>query len=131
MAGDEGSTIVTFTVDVNPPEIFVLSPENKTYNDSNILLNVEFEEPISDMMYNLDGYENVTFTEDITLQELEVGSHNVTVYAIDLAGHTGVSETIYFTIEPFPTTLVIASVVIIAVDGVVIFVYLVKKRRNK
>ena len=131
MAGDEGSTIVTFTVDVNPPIVFVLSPENKTYSDSNILLNVEFEEEISDMKYSLDGLENVTFTENITVSELKVGAHNVTVYAIDLAGHTGVSETIYFTIEPFPTILVIASVVIIAVDGVVIFVYLVKKRRNK
>ena len=107
-----------------------LSPENKTYSDSNVLLNVEFEEEISNMQYSLDGYENVTFTEEITLLDLEVGSHNVTVYATDLAGHTGVSETIYFTIEPFPTTLIISAVIIIVVIGFGILVYLKKYKRN-
>ena len=129
MAGDEGSSVVTFIVDVNPPVVFVLSPENKTYSDSNILLNVEFEEQISKMQYSLDGYENITFTEDITLSELEVGKHNVTVYAIDLAGHTGVSEIIYFSVEPFPTTLVILSVVVIAIIGLGILAYYKKYRK--
>ena len=128
MAGDESSSTITFKVDTLPPVISVLSPENKTYGDSNILLNVEFEEEIADMSYSLDGFENVTFIEDITLQELEVGSHNVTVYAVDLAGHTGVSETIYFSIEPFPTTLAIALVAIIAV-GLGIFGYFKKYKK--
>ena len=128
IVGDEGSSVVTFTVDVYPPVVFVLSPENRTYGDSNVLLDVEFEEPISSMMYSLDGYENVTFTEGIPLLELEVGSHNVTVYATDLAGHIGVSETIYFSIEPFPTTLAIALVAIIAVVGLGILAYFKKRR---
>ena len=131
MVGDEGSSIVTFTVDVNPPVVFVLSPENKTYGDSNVLLNVEFEEPISNMQYSLDGFENVTFTEDITLSELEVGPHNITVYATDLVGHTGVSETIYFSIEPFPTNLVIGAVAVIAVVGFGILAYFKKNRGKK
>ena len=127
--GDEGSSIVTFTADVFPPVVFVLSPENKTYSDFNILLNVEFEEQISDMKYSLDGFVNVTFTEDITLSELEVGSHNISVYATDLAGHTGVSETIYFTIESFPTTLIISAVAIIVVVGLGILLYLKKYKK--
>ena len=129
MAGDEGSSIVTFTVDVNPPVIFVLSPKNKTYGDSNILLNVEFEEPISDMKYSLDGYENVTFTEDITLSELEVGKHNITIYATDLAGHTGVSDIIYFSVEPFPTTQVLATAAIVVSIGIGLFTYFKKYKR--
>lgn len=123
MVGDESSSTITFTVDVYPPVVFVLSPENKTYGDTEVLLNVEFEEPISTMKYSLDGLANVTFTEDIILSDLEVGKHNITVYATDLAGHTGVSETIYFTIEPFPTILIITSITILAVVGVGILAY--------
>ena len=128
MVDDEGVTTITFTVDTNPPVITVLSPENKTYGDSSVLLNVELEEPISSMKYSLDGFENVTFTEDITLSELEVGSHNVTVYATDLAGHTGVSETISFSIEPFPTTLLILLAIIVGIVGIGIILYFKKRR---
>ena len=128
IVGDESSSSVTFTIDTLPPNISVLSPENKTYSDSNIRLNVEFEEEISEKKYSLDGYENVTFTEDITLSDLEIGSHNITIYATDLAGHIGVSDIVYFSVEPFPTTLVLASVVIIAVVGVGILVYFKKRK---
>jgi len=127
MAGDESSSKITFTVDVYPPVVFVLSPENKTYSDANITLNVEFEEPILQMMYSLDGLENVTFTENITFSDLEIGRHNVRVYATDLAGHTGVSETIYFSIEPFPTILIIVLVAIIVIVGVLLLI--LKKRK--
>jgi hypothetical protein len=52
--------------------------------------------------------------------------HNITVYANDIVGNTGTSETIYFAIEilpperngppsePFPTTWIIAAIAIIA-----------------
>jgi len=129
MVGDETSSSVTFIIDTLPPNISILSPENKTYNDGNILLNVEVEEEISDMQYSLDGYENVTFTEEITLSDLKVGSHNITVYATDLAGHVGISEIIHFSIEPFPTTLAIGVVAVIVVVGLGIFLYF-KKRRS-
>ena len=126
MVGDEGVTTITFTVDTLPPVITVLSPENKTYSDSNILLNVEFNEQVLDMKYSLDGLENQTFTENMPLAELEIGGHNVTVYATDLAGHTGTSENIYFAIEPLPTTLIIIALAIVAVVGLGIFVYFKK-----
>lgn len=130
MVGDEGVTTITFTVDTLPPVITVLSPENKTYGDSSILLDVEFDEQVLDMKYSLDGLENKTFTESISLAEVEIGDHNVTVYATDLAGHTGISETIYFSIEPFPTTIVLTSIAIITVVGVVIFTYFKKYKKN-
>jgi hypothetical protein len=41
----------------------------------------------------------------------------------------GSSETIVFNIEPFPTTIVIASVITVAVVGVGLLVYF-KKRKH-
>ena len=122
------SNQILFNIDATSPVVFVLSPKNKTYSDTEVLLTVEFEEEISNIKYSLDGLENVTITQDVTLSDLGVGKHNVTVYTTDLAGNIGVSETINFTIEPFPTTIVLTSLVIIVV-GVGILAYF-KKRRS-
>jgi len=58
------------------------------------------------------------------------GEHNLTVYATDEAGNMGASETIYFSVaEPFPTTLVMASVITVSVAGIALLVYF-KKRKH-
>ena len=110
------------------PVIVVTSPENKTYGGANILLSVDLDK-ISELKYSLDGFENVTFTQGITLSDLEVGEHNVTVYATDLIGHIGAPEIIYFSIEPFPTTIVLVSVAAIVVVGLGILTYFKKYRK--
>jgi hypothetical protein len=128
-----GSSSVSFTVDTEPPKVSILSLENKTYSAASIHLNFTTSERVSHSSYSLDGQQNVTIAGNTTLTGLPNGDHNVTIYAIDEAGNTGVSKTIYFTVdvpEPFPTALVIASVITAAVVAVVLLVYF-KKRRAK
>jgi hypothetical protein len=124
---------VNFTVDTTPPSIFVLSPENKTYDADNVTLNFTVSEAASQVSYVLDGGENLTAEGNITLADLPNGEHNVTVYATDLAGHVGASETVYFSVEvpePFPTVPVAAtSVAAVVVVGAGLLVYFKKRRR--
>jgi hypothetical protein len=104
--------------DVWPPVVSVSSPKSKTYDTSDISLNFTVNEPTSWVGYSLDDHDNVTITGNITLTELSNGAHNLTVYAKDIAGYTGASETIQFSIVGrFPVEWVFASVVIVAVVG--------------
>jgi hypothetical protein len=123
------SSMVNFTIDTIPPEISIPSLANKTYSAASIPLNFITNEPISQATYSLDGQENVTINANTTLTGLSEGDHNVTVYATDEAGNIGASETIYFRIDFFPTTLVIASVVTAAIIGIGLAVYFKKRKR--
>ncbi len=104
------SATVTFTVDGTSPNVTVLSVENKTYSSSDLPLNFAVSEPISQITYSLDGKEKTAIAGNCTLTDLSNGNHNVTVYATDIAGNTGTSQTINFIVKvPFPTTFVITS----------------------
>jgi N-acetylneuraminic acid mutarotase len=122
------SSNVTFSVDTFPPWIVVLSPENRTYGESDIQSAFTVDEPVEWIGYSLDGQDNVTITGNVTLAVLSDGSHNITFYAVDLVGHTGASRTVYFEISPFPTVMVAA----VAVTITIIFAasYLLLKRRK-
>ena len=124
-----GSSTVNFTIDL-PPKISILSLENNTYSTSNVTLDFIVNEPISEVTYSLDGKENVTIAGNTTLTGLSNGVHNVTVYARDVAGNAGVSETAYFNVEapePFPTALAVgASGASMAIAGVGLLVYFKK-----
>jgi len=128
-----GSTCVTFTIDTTAPNVSVASPENKTYESSDVPLNFNVSEPVSLIAYSLDGWDNVTVDGNTTLTGLSPGAYNVTVYAQDTAGNVGASETIYFRIaeepESFSTTLVVATGVSLAVIGICLLVYF-KKRKH-
>jgi hypothetical protein len=124
----------SFIFDTIPPKVSILSLENKTYSAASIDLNFTTSERVSHSSYSLDGQQNVTITANTTLTGLPNGDHNVTIYAIDEAGNTGVSKTIYFTVdvpEPFPTpTLVLAaSIAAVAVVGAGLLLYF-KKRKH-
>lgn len=132
---------IYFVVDT-PPKISIFSLENATYETPDISLNFTINQPVSQITYSLDEKENVTLAENaenITLNGLSGGLHNVTVYAWDTTGNTGASETIIFTVataiepeqeqEPFPATLVIASVASVAVGGAGLAVYFRKRKR--
>jgi hypothetical protein len=130
-----GSSCVTFTIDTTPPNVSIASPENKTYESFDVQLNFTVNEPASQIAYSLDGRDNVTVEGNTTLTGLSPGTYNVTVYAQDLAGNVGASETIYFNIaeepepESFPTTLVIALVATVVFVGVGILLYFKKRKR--
>ncbi len=127
-----GSSSASFTIDVSP-SVSVLSLVNKTYDLSDVPLHFTVNQPVSQIAYSLDGKENITISGNTTLTGLANGDHNLTIYAKDEAGNTGVSETIYFSVEvpePFPTTFVAAaSVATVAVVGVGLLVYFKKRNR--
>jgi hypothetical protein len=85
--------------DLYPPNIVVLSPENKTYSVDSVPLNFTVDETTSWMGYSLDGQANVTTAVNTTLSSLLDGGHHVVVYANDTAGNMGASETVYFTVD--------------------------------
>ncbi len=128
------SETIYFAVDTVLPKISFISPKNKTYYKANITLSFTVDESVSWIAYILDGQENVTINGNVTLTELSDGSHSLTIYARDLSGNTGASETIYFNIktqplEPFPTWIV-AVIVIVAVVLTSLLFYFVKVRKT-
>ena len=123
------SDVINFTV-VYPPEISILSIENKTYNTNNIPLNFEVNEPVLKIEYCLDGQGNTPIDGNETLTGLTDGLHNVTIYAIDLDGHVGISETVYFVTDTFSTAIVVtAFAVSVAAIGAGLLLYF-KKRKH-
>jgi N-acetylneuraminic acid mutarotase len=118
----------TFSVDSLAPNIVILNPENKTYDVTDIESVFIVNEPVKWITYSLDGEDQVPVTGNVTLPALSEGSHSLTVYAEDEVGNIGTSKTIYFNIQLFPTTLVIAIIAtaVIAAAGS----YLFLKRRK-
>jgi hypothetical protein len=83
--------------ETTPPVITILYPWNRTFYKNSLDLNFTVNEPTSWIGYSLDNKPNVTITGNTTLTGLSNSSHNVIVYAIDLAGNTGSNAT-YFTV---------------------------------
>jgi peptide/nickel transport system substrate-binding protein len=136
----DGNMAMSDTVDFTivetpvPPVIAILSPENKTYTSTSVALTFEINKATSWIGYSLDGAATVTITENTTLTELTLGSHNVIVYANDTtAGLMGASAKVYFTIEEAPSeidwTLIIAVVVIICIVVAIVAVYLTRRKK--
>lgn len=123
---------VNFTVDTTPPGVLILSPEALTYDTSEVPLDFAVNESFSQVAYSLDGQGNVTVSGNMTLTGLADGAHNIVVYAWDVAGNVGASETVHFSIkqpEAFPTLLVVAIVVIVVVVCLLLLLYLRRRRR--
>ena len=114
-----------------PPDVSIVSPENNmTYSTGNLSLTFTVNKPAQNMRYSLDGLSNATINGNVTLSGLSSGSHNVTVYATDALGNTGVSETIYFSIkEPFPTAYSMGIVAVIVLVLLGATVYVLKRKR--
>lgn len=102
------SDTVTFTIDTTPPFISIISPENKTYAARNVTLVFTTNGTPSWIGYSLDGGNNITITQNITLTDLADGSHRLILYAADATGNTGSSNVILFTVDSTPPTIVSA-----------------------
>jgi len=123
---------VNFTIDTTIPNISILTLQNKTYNAPDVLLDFAVNEELSQVAYSLDGGDNVTISGNATLAGLSAGEHNVTVYATDLAGNVGGSETIFFSVaEPFPTVPVASSSIASAAVLSAGFILYRRKRRRE
>jgi hypothetical protein len=131
LAGNIGaSSTVYFTKDTVAPTISVLSPQNTTYDVTEVRLTFAVSEATSGISYSLDGQDNVVITGNTTLNGLPYGSHTITVYVTDEAGNNGISETIYFIIaEPFPT-MIAAAIAMVAVGGAASGIYYIKRAKN-
>ena len=124
------SSFVSFTVDTIAPSVSILSPENKSYNSPDVSLNFTVNALFIKTSYVLDDQENMAINGNTTLSGLSNGLHNVTIYAWDTAGNVGASETIAFTVTPFPTVPVVAaSMASIAVVIAGLLVYFKKRKR--
>ncbi len=120
--------------DTTSPTITFISPRNKTYTASNVSLTFTVNELTSWIGYSLDGQANNTIAGNTTLTGLSLGEHNLIVYARDVAGNIGSSETINFTIaqkEFSPITWIVAAIVIIAIGGAALVVYFRKIRKTR
>lgn len=116
---------------ISPPSISIISPQNKTYTTDRVSLNFTVNEETSWMGYNLDEQNNVTITETtLNLSGLSDGSHSLIVYATDTAGNTGKSETMNFTIDTSSIIWVTGFIVIIAVVGAAFLLYLLKTNKT-
>jgi hypothetical protein len=126
-AGNMGvSETIKFTVAL---VIHVLSPERRTYDTSSIPLNFTVNSASAQITYCLNGEKNSTIPGNTTLNGLANGDYALTVYAKDEAGNVGTSETILFTVDvPFPT-LIVVSVITVAVVSIGLLVYF--KKRTK
>lgn len=96
------SGVVYFTVDTQPPTLKLVSPQNKTYNTTSVSLSFTVDETTTWIGYSLDSQANVTITGNTTLTGLSNGAHNIVVYVSDVAGNTGASNMVHFTIDTTP-----------------------------
>ena len=132
------STELRFSIDTIPPTITIKETLNTT-SEQEIPLDFMVNETTSTVSYVLDNSQNITIGGNTTLHDLPVGEHNLTLYAWDLAGNIGASQTALFTVqmpeavlsEPFPIVAVAAvSLVGTAVVGTSLLVYFKKHKPN-
>lgn len=130
-----GNTIASdtlfFSIDTKPPIITVLSPANRTYGELDVQSTIIIDEPISWLGYNLDGQNIVTITGNITLAALSEGSHFINFYATDIIGNNATSQKIFFEIAPFPTLLVVASILVIIITIMALYLFINRNKQEK
>jgi len=114
------------------------NPDQNTTRVVTYSLDGESPKVITETSYNYNTSlgSNVTFTGLAVLPELADGAHNITVHAEydynPYGIHRESESSVYFIIEttlPFPTILVVASVITVAVVGIGLIVYFKKRKR--
>lgn len=117
----------------HPPDIVISSPQNQTYTTNSVNLAFTADEAILWMGYSLDGQNKVTVTENtLELKGLSTGLHSIRVYANDAYGNMGVSETVYFTVEPpFQMWIIIGLATVTIVIAAAIYATKPRKTTSK
>jgi hypothetical protein len=138
-AGKEMSSSVEFTVDTHYkyPEVVLLSPQNTTYASTEVPLTFTCDRQIWSADYILEGEGgHISLSGNKTLTGLSNGTHTIKVYVFTEREQAN-SQTVHFTVnietqlqpEPFPTTIVIASIITVAIVCLGLLVYF-KKRKH-
>jgi len=122
------SYLVYFTTsDTVAPKICIVSPENESYCSCNVSVSFTVDETVSWVAYRLDNCEQVAVNENdtVTLTKLSEGLHNITLYAMDLAGNPATSETVFFVVTMFPTSWFVIEVglLVAMILAVILFKY--------
>jgi hypothetical protein len=127
------ASTVNFTVDTTPPNITILSLQNKMYNSSAIPLVFNVNETTSLITYILDK-QVYTINGNATLTILQDGEHELTLYATDEAGNARASETIDFNVRvPIPPQLALAilpPIAIVLIGGLSLLIYIEKRKQS-
>jgi N-acetylneuraminic acid mutarotase len=92
-----------------PPNLQVLSPENKTYTSNNLTLVLSVNRPTTWIGYSLDDKANVTTTGDTELNELAEGEHTLTVYVNDTFGNQVSSTPVQFSVDTLAPQIIVFS----------------------
>jgi hypothetical protein len=127
-----GHAMINFYKDLVPPAITVSLPTNITYTSVDVPLDFTVSEEASQIVYSLDGKENITIAGNTTLRGLTNGAHSITLYVADLAGNTAQPETIFFSVNS-PDTLFVPLVVTlcaVAIAGSILAFRVYLKRRK-
>ena len=132
-----GNSQTEFTIDTTPPNISVFPIKDETHAQSEgaeVPLVFTLNESASKISYALDGQVNVTVNGNTTLTGLSDGKHEVTVFAWDVYGNVGCSETVTFTVagpESFPTVPAVAfSTASIATVCASLLLYFRRRRKE-
>lgn len=98
---DNTSTRQIKLLDLTPPQITIISPENKTYNynESIILETSIIENHLDSCWYNINGGSNysVANCSQITFDVADEQQHVVNFFANDTLGQVGSSQVTFFT----------------------------------
>ncbi|NOZ59798.1 MAG: hypothetical protein GXO66_09550, partial [Euryarchaeota archaeon] len=109
---NQNSSTLTLRLDKTPPAVTIISPQNTTYNYSNILINtsvVDLTSGVDTVIAEINGTDNVTLTRQGTTNYWNYssyvfsdGTNRVRIYANDSATNLNATVVVYFTVDTTP-----------------------------
>jgi hypothetical protein len=100
--------VVIFIVETRAPIVTILSPESRAYTTSSVPLTFTVNEPFSNVSYMVDSNAETAIDGNTTLTNLADGTHNLTLYATDVAGKLGTSDPLTFEIQAPPQVSILS-----------------------
>lgn len=118
-------------VDRTIPTVSVLTPESKMYDTGSIQLVLVVNELVSWMAYSLDSQGNVTVNGNLTIEGVSNGTHYIVVYSRDLAGNTGASNIVSFSVNIPENPFIYWALPLVAAVAVVLILFFIRFRKSK
>jgi hypothetical protein len=105
------SEVWNFTVDVSAPNLTIEAPINITYNSSDVPLNFTVSDnfDLDQCWYILDSDPAQYGCDNSTLESLDDGLHNITVYANDSLNNINSTSSVFFTVDTTSPSLVLVT----------------------